>query len=321
MGEPVPLGYQGYQPPELANRGRHDRYQHSPAEKDHGNQDAAQESYNRGAGADVPFAEQPIFTTTTLPPSTPPRANSNLEQEKRSDLESGNGDSTVHHNQAEIQPDGPDVNIVWWDGPNDPQNPLNWSEPLKWTNVAVISLITFVTYVPNRSLYPDECSLSPYRGSPLASSMFAPGIPEVMSDFNSHNAQLGSLVVSIYVLGYAFGPLLIAPLSEMYGRLVMYHTCNVLFVVLTIACAVSSNFNMLIGFRFVAGIFGSCPLTIGGGTIADIVVQEKRGGVLAVWALGPLMGPVIGPVVGGYVTQSLGWRWIFWILTILVSIA
>lgn len=151
--------------------------------------------------------------------------------------------------------------------------------------------------------------------------MFAPGIPEVMSDFNSHNAQLGSLVVSIYVLGYAFGPLLIAPLSEMYGRLVMYHTCNVFFVVLTIACAVSSNFNMLIGFRFVAGVFGSCPLTIGGGTIADIVVQEKRGGVLAVWALGPLMGPVIGPVVGGYVTQSLGWRWIFWILTILVSIA
>ena len=77
--------------------------------------------------------------------------------------------------------------------------------------------------------------------------------------------------------------------------------------------------NMLIGFRFVAGLFGSCPLTLGGGTIADTIKQEKRGGAVAIWALGPLMGPVIGPVAGGFVTQSLGWRWVFWILAIVVS--
>lgn len=149
--------------------------------------------------------------------------------------------------------------------------------------------------------------------------MFTPGVPEVLEDFHSNNQQLGSFVVSVYVLGYAFGPLIIAPLSEIYGRLVIYHVCNVLFVILTVACAVSSNLNMLIAFRFLEGTFGSCPLTIGGGTIADMIVQEKRGAVLAIWALGPLMGPVIGPVAGGYVTQSIGWRWVFWIIAIVVS--
>lgn len=150
--------------------------------------------------------------------------------------------------------------------------------------------------------------------SPLASSMFAPGVPQVERDFNGHNQELASFVVSIYVLGYAFGPLFIAPLSELYGRIPMYHTCNILFVIFTIACALATNMNMLIGFRFVEGLFGSCPLTIGGGTIADMIPQQKRGGVMAIWALGPLMGPVIGPVAGGYLSQAKGWRWVFWVI-------
>ena len=133
--------------------------------------------------------------------------------------------------------------------------------------------------------------------SPLASSMFAPSIPELMREFHSTNVQLASFVVSVYVLGYAFGPLIIAPLSELYGRLPTYHVCNAGFFIFTIGCAVSSNLNMLIGFRFVAGAFGSCPLTLGGGTIADMIVQEKRGGMMAIIAMGPLMGPVVSQSV------------------------
>ena len=157
--------------------------------------------------------------------------------------------------------------------------------------------------------------------SPLASSMLAPAVPQVMTEFQSTNQELASFVVSVYVLGYAFGPILIAPLSELYGRVPVYHVCNVMFIVFTVACAVSSNLNMLIGWRFLQGTFGSCPLTIGGGTISDTIIQEKRGGVMAIWALGPLMGPVIGPVAGGYLAQVKGWRWVFWIIAMAVSVS
>ena len=149
--------------------------------------------------------------------------------------------------------------------------------------------------------------------------MLAPAVPQVMDEFRSTNQELASFVVSVYVLGYAFGPILVAPLSELYGRVPVYHVCNVLFIVFTVACAVSSNLNMLIGWRFLQGTFGSCPLTIGGGTISDMIIQQKRGGVMAIWALGPLMGPVIGPVAGGYLAQAKGWRWIFWVLAMAVS--
>lgn len=148
--------------------------------------------------------------------------------------------------------------------------------------------------------------------------MFAPGVPEVMREFHSTNQELASFVVSVYILGYAVGPLIIAPLSELYGRLPIYHVCNVLFVILTVACAVSSNLNMLIAFRFFEGCAGSAALTIGGGTIADVIVQEKRGGAMAIWAMGPLLGPVIGPVAGGFLTQAKGWRWVFWVIAIAV---
>ncbi|MCJ1268777.1 hypothetical protein MMC22_008665 [Lobaria immixta] len=233
---------------------------------------------------DVSFASSPTMTE---------QGNAYDLEDNRRSFPSGKTDMTLSADADQ------DPNIVTWDGPNDPANPMNWSEALKWGNVAVIAAITFIT--------------------PLASSMFTPGVPKVMEEFHSENLELGSFVVSVYVLGYAFGPLFIAPLSELYGRLVVYHTCNIMFVILTVACAVSSNFNMLIGFRFLEGTFGSCPLAIGGGTIADMIVQEKRGAVMAIWALGPLMGPVIGPVAGGYVTQSIGWRWVFWIIAIVAG--
>ena len=113
--------------------------------------------------------------------------------------------------------------------------------------------------------------------------MFAPGVPEVLTDFHSDNQLLSSFVVSVYVLGYAFGPLLIAPLSEMYGRVIIYHSTNFLFIILTIACAVSSNFNMLVGFRFLEGIAGSAVITMGGGTIADVFCQAERGAAISIW--------------------------------------
>lgn len=123
--------------------------------------------------------------------------------------------------------------------------------------------------------------------------MFAPGVPQVFQEFQSSNTILEALVVSIYVLGYACGPMVISPLSELYGRMPLYNATNVLFLIFTIACGVSSNLNMLIGFRFLQGIAGSAAITMGGGTVADLFRQEERGRAMAIWSMGPLIGPVV----------------------------
>lgn len=125
-----------------------------------------------------------------------------------------------------------------------------------------------------------------------------------MTEFHSTNEQLASFIVSVYLLGYCFGPLAIAPLSEMYGRLPLYHVCNVLFIIFSVACALAPNLGGLIAFRLLAGLAGSCPLTIGAATLADIISKEKRGAAMSSWALGPLFGPVIGPIGKPILTNS-----------------
>ena len=150
---------------------------------------------------------------------------------------------------------GHDPNIVDWDGPDDSEKAINWTNKKKWSNVAIISSVTFLT--------------------PLASSMVAPATPLIMREFNSTNDTIASFIVSIYILGYALGPLFLAPCSEIWGRLPVYHICNFMFVIWTLACALSPNMGALLVFRLLAGIAGSCPLTIGGGSIADLIMQEK----------------------------------------------
>jgi multidrug resistance protein len=148
--------------------------------------------------------------------------------------------------------------------------------------------------------------------------MFAPGIPRIMVEFQESSSVTATFLVSIYVLGFAFGPLLVAPLSEIYGRRPLYFWGNILFTIFTVGTALSNSIGMLLAFRLLMGLAGSVPITIGSGSIADIMPVEMRGRAMSAWALGPLLGPCIGPVAGGYLTRAAGWRWVFWLIAILV---
>jgi MFS family permease len=69
--------------------------------------------------------------------------------------------------------------------------------------------------------------------------------------------------------------------------------------------------STLIVLRLFAGFGGSAILSVGGGVVADSFRKETMGSAAAAFSLGPLLGPVVGPVAGGFVTQALGWRWVF----------
>ncbi len=141
-------------------------------------------------------------------------------------------------------------------------------------------------------------------------------MPLVLQEFHSTSPEIATFVVSVYLIGFAAGPVLLAPLSEIYGRVPVYNACNIGFIAFTVACALAPSLNSLIGFRFLAGLFGVAPLTNGGGTIADMIPQKHRGTVLAIYSIGPLLGPIAGPIAGGFLSSAKGWRWNFWLLAI-----
>jgi len=96
------------------------------------------------------------------------------------DLEKGHDDGSTG-SATRQEEDLPSPNIVDFDGPDDTENPMNWRAPKKWGMISLVSAITFLT--------------------PLASSIFAPGVPEVMQEFNSTSDMLEGFMLSVYVLG------------------------------------------------------------------------------------------------------------------------
>lgn len=163
--------------------------------------------------------------------------------------------------EKEDEPKDPD--LVDW-APNDPERPVNWSTSAKCINLGLVSFFRFLT--------------------PLASSMVAPVTGEILQDFNTNNETIGSFIVSIYILGYALGPLVLSPLSELYGRLILYHVNNSLFTLWNLGAALSPNVGAVLAFRLLAGLAGSCPVTIGNGSIADCVAKEQRGKVMTLFS-------------------------------------
>ncbi|KAI9666462.1 MAG: hypothetical protein M1821_004398 [Bathelium mastoideum] len=192
--------------------------------------------------------------------------------------------------------------VVWWDEPydQDPENPMNWPSKRKWVNIITISVTGFLV--------------------PLVSSLPAPGVELIMDDLHTNSTKFATFVVSIFVLGFACGPLILAPMSELYGRVVIYNITNVLFLCFNVLCAVSQNTSMLLAFRFLSGFAGVATITIGPGTIADIMPREKRGKAISLWSIGTILGPMIGPIIGGYAAEAAGWRWMFGVTSIAIAV-
>jgi MFS family permease len=131
---------------------------------------------------------------------------------------------------------------VTWDGTDDPSNPRNWSAGRKWLVTFVASSFSFIT--------------------PLSSSMISPALPAINEELQINSGILELMVISIYVLGFAVGPLVLGPLSEVYGRKIVLQVANVVFLIFNTACGGCTSTAQLFVFRFLSGLGGSAPLAV-----------------------------------------------------------
>jgi hypothetical protein len=184
-----------------------------------------------------------------------------------------------------------DPNLVGWNGPDDPENPKNWKMGRKWAATFVVSSFTFI--------------------SPVSSSMVAPALPGAMSrDLGITNEFEQGLVLSIFVLAYAIGPLFLGPLSEVYGRVRVLQLSNLFYLCWNLGCGFAQNSGQMLAFRFMSGLGGSAPLAIGGGLLSDVWSAEQRGKAISIYSLAPLLGPAVGPIAGGFIAANTSWRWV-----------
>ena len=121
-------------------------------------------------------------------------------------------------------------------------NPKNWPIKEKVVSTLLISCFLLVTL--------------------MSSTIISPALPAIAASLNIEGGLTRDLSMSVYVLGYTFGPLFLAPLSEMYGRVIVVQISNVWFVLWTVVCAVASTKTQIIVARLMAGIGGSAALSV-----------------------------------------------------------
>lgn len=173
--------------------------------------------------------------------------------------------------------------------PEDDYNPMTFSNNKKWAITIIQAGATLAVS--------------------FASSAYTGGVLEILKEFHV-STEIVTLGVSMFVLGFAIGPLLWAPCSEMYGRQTLFFFTYMALTAFNAGAAGAPNMAALIVLRFFAGSFGSSPLTNAGGVIADMFSAEQRGIATSIFSMAPFLGPALGPIAGGFLGEAAGWRWV-----------
>ncbi|KAF5378919.1 hypothetical protein D9757_008720 [Collybiopsis confluens] len=196
----------------------------------------------------------------------------------------------------------PPPSAVTWDGPDDPENPQNWTPVKKWLVTVLCAVMTVnVTF---------------------ASSAPSAATSRIIEQFGI-STEVSFLVTSVFLLGYVFGPFVAGPGSELFGRTRVLMITMSSYTLFILGQVFAPNIQTLLVTRFFSGFFAVGPLTIGGGLLADIWSAEGRGPATSLFSASVFLGPVLGPLIGGFVAEdiSLKWNWIFWIMFIFAGVS
>ncbi|KAF2223058.1 major facilitator superfamily [Elsinoe ampelina] len=187
--------------------------------------------------------------------------------------------------------------VVEFDGPDDPMHAQNWPNAKKLRIAVALGYVTL-------------CAA-------FGSSIFSAAIFSIGSEFGL-STEVGTLGVSLYVLGFATGPILWAPFSELYGRKTPLIISSFGFGIFNVAVAVGKDAQTVFICRFFAGFFGAAPLTLVGAVFADMYNNKERGIAVTVFSVAVFSGPLLAPFIGGFINMSyLGWRWTEYITAIM----
>lgn len=188
---------------------------------------------------------------------------------------------------------------VRFDGENDPMNPKSKTEFHKWCIVFLAA----------------SCALCVTCASALYTSTYRQLEPEFQV-----SRLVATLGLTTFVCGLGLGPMALSPLSEFYGRRIIYICAFGVYFIFLIPCALSQNIATMLIVRFFDGLAGSAFLSVAGGTVGDMFTKEKLGAPMMVYTASPFLGPEVGPVIGGFINQFANWRWSFWVLVIWAGI-
>src|SRR5438309_9029254 len=120
-------------------------------------------------------------------------------------------------------------------------------------------------------------------------------------------------VLTSYLVSNAVVLPLSAWLSRVFGRKRYYMTCVFLFTVSSLLCGLAPSLGLLIFFRVLQGVGGGGLAPVEQAILVDTFPANKRPAAFALYSMAIVTAPAVGPPLGGWITDSVSWRWVFFI--------
>ena len=155
--------------------------------------------------------------------------------------------------------------------------------------------------------------------STLSAQTYLPALKVLADDFHVSVSKI-NLTVTTYLIFQGITPMFVGSFADRLGRRPAYVICFAVYICACIGLARSTNYASLLTVRCLqaAGISGT--QTLCQAVVADITTSAERGQYIGFVTLSAILGPSLGPLIGGALTDSLGWRSIFWFLTICAGV-
>jgi DHA2 family multidrug resistance protein len=137
-------------------------------------------------------------------------------------------------------------------------------------------------------------------------------LPHIQGSVQASQEQI-TWVLTSYIVAAAIMTPMTGWLADRLGRKRLFLISIIGFTIASMLCGIATNLPEIVAFRLLQGVFGASLIPLSQAVLLDINPPEKHGQAMAIWGAGAILGPILGPALGGWLTDSLNWRWVFFI--------
>ena len=151
--------------------------------------------------------------------------------------------------------------------------------------------------------------------APFAIDVSLPSLPSI-AIYLSTSDHLVQYTITVFLLGFALGPLIFGPISDALGRRKLINISLLSFSIFSFLCAISENIIILLIFRFFQAVSGSIATVCGRACLADLLRGNELAKQLSIIGVLLNLAPILAPIFGAWLILYLDWQFIYYFMFI-----